>query len=227
MNRVALMGSAASFLLLSALGGFKGSRCALGQSPALAPASAPPADAVSPNPSAVALRPGLLPPRLAMVVYAQGRLEVTANSSSLHQILYEIRHQTGMTIIGPVVDERVFGKYGPGAPAAVLSALLYGTKNNMLLRETAQGAPETLILTPRQDSTASSAAQNSAPIAAASASPLSASMAAASGANSGGIGQADQAGLASASAPAAPLTPDQVRQRIEQFQQTQQSTRQH
>ena len=58
--------------------------------------------------------------------------------------------QTGMKITAGVADQRVFGKYGPGAPAEILANLLDGTDSNMLLRETASAAPAELILTPQQ-----------------------------------------------------------------------------
>jgi hypothetical protein len=83
------------------------------------------------------------------VRYAKGRLEIDANDSSLNQILNEIARQTGMKITGVVADERVFGRYGPGAPAEILASLLDGTGSNMLLKETATAAPAELILTPR------------------------------------------------------------------------------
>jgi hypothetical protein len=55
-----------------------------------------------------------------------------------------------MTITGGVVEQRVFGDYGPAAPAQILGDLLQGTGSNMLLRETSSAAPSELILTPRE-----------------------------------------------------------------------------
>lgn len=86
----------------------------------------------------------------ARVVWSAGLLEITADNSSLNQILREICRETGMKITGGVTDERVFGKYGPGAPAEILMRLLDGTGSNVLLRETASKTPAELILTPRQ-----------------------------------------------------------------------------
>jgi hypothetical protein len=77
-------------------------------------------------------------------------LQITADNSSLNQILREISRQTGMKITGGVTDERVFGKYGPAPAAEILASLLDGTGSNMLLRETAAKAPAELILTERQ-----------------------------------------------------------------------------
>lgn len=85
----------------------------------------------------------------ARVTYADGVLEVRADNSSLNQILREIARQTGMTIVGGVADQRVFGSYGPGPAATVLKTLLYGTGTNMLLQETATRAPKQLTLTPQ------------------------------------------------------------------------------
>jgi len=85
----------------------------------------------------------------AQVVYAQGKLEITADNSSLNQILRDVARQTGMKITGGVADQRVFGKYGPGAPSAILSNLLEGSGSNMVLRENPAHSPEELVLTPR------------------------------------------------------------------------------
>lgn len=92
----------------------------------------------------------------AKVVYLNGNLEITANNSSLNQILRDISLQTGMKIIGSVAEEPVYGKYGPDTPAKILASLLDGTSSNMLLTATTYDAPAELILTPRQGSPASS-----------------------------------------------------------------------
>jgi hypothetical protein len=84
------------------------------------------------------------------VVYSQGQLEVTADDSSLNQVLREIARQSGMKITGGVADQRVYGKYGPGRAGDVLASLLDGTDSNMMLRETAANAPAELILTPQE-----------------------------------------------------------------------------
>jgi hypothetical protein len=84
------------------------------------------------------------------VTYADGRLEVAADNSSLNQVLREISRKTGMKITGGIGDERVFGTYGPGPPGEILASLLDGTGSNMLLRESSTDAPDELILTPRE-----------------------------------------------------------------------------
>jgi hypothetical protein len=90
------------------------------------------------------------PVHLANVLYAQGQLEITADDSSLAQILREIGRLTGMTITGVVADQRVFGKYGPAAPSDILTSLLQGSGSNMLLLNSASNTPTQLILTPQQ-----------------------------------------------------------------------------
>lgn len=85
----------------------------------------------------------------AQVTFTGGLLQVQANNASLNAILHEITRTTGMKITGSVSEQRVFGDYGPAAPATVLATLLDGTGTNMLLRESADAAPTELILTPR------------------------------------------------------------------------------
>jgi hypothetical protein len=84
----------------------------------------------------------------ATVIYADGRLAVVADNSSLNQVLREIAHKTGMTITGGVTEERVYGTYGPGPLGKVLASLLDGTGSNMLLRENSSAASAELVLTP-------------------------------------------------------------------------------
>lgn len=85
----------------------------------------------------------------ARVSFTGGMLEIRADNSSLNQILRDISRQTGMKIVGGVADQRVFGVYGPAPAATVLQTLLDGTNTNLLLRETADHAPEELVLSPR------------------------------------------------------------------------------
>jgi hypothetical protein len=86
----------------------------------------------------------------AQVTYTAGQLFVSANNSSLNQILRDIAHETGMKLTGAVADERVFGQYGPAAPSKILRTLLDGTGSNMLLLEATRTTPAELILTPRR-----------------------------------------------------------------------------
>jgi hypothetical protein len=86
----------------------------------------------------------------AQVDYSAGELSITADNSSLNQILREISRKTGVKITGGVSDERVYGKYGPGLPSKVVARLLEGTGSNIFLRETSSHTLSELILTPRQ-----------------------------------------------------------------------------
>jgi hypothetical protein len=84
----------------------------------------------------------------ATVEYTDGRIAVIADNSSLNDILREIARRAGIAVEGSVIEERVFGKYGPGAPAEVLSALLVGTGTNIMVASGKSHAPQ-LILTPQ------------------------------------------------------------------------------
>ena len=85
----------------------------------------------------------------AQVDLVNGMLTVDADNSSLNQILREISRVTGMKITGGVMDERVFGNYGPADPSTVLGTLLRGTGSNMMIVLDAKQAPQELVLTPR------------------------------------------------------------------------------
>ena len=100
--------------------------------------------------STVPLTPAQQQPKRAQVTVANGIVSVSADNSSLNQILRQISHETGIKITGGVMDERVFGRYGPAAPDQILAELLDGTGSNMLLVNHDGGAPKELILTPRQ-----------------------------------------------------------------------------
>lgn len=108
-----------------------------------------PTTSVAPPVPQVPLTPAQLPPKRAEVAYANGMISVSADNASLDQILHQISIETGMKITGGVTDERVFGQYGPAAPAQVLASLLDGTGSNMVLVHRDLAAPSELILTPR------------------------------------------------------------------------------
>lgn len=84
----------------------------------------------------------------AMVEYSDGRIAVVADNSSLNDILRDVARRAGMSVRGSVLDERVFGTYGPAAPAEVLTALLKDTGSNMMVVAGASRVPE-LVLTPK------------------------------------------------------------------------------
>lgn len=86
-----------------------------------------------------------------IVTYASGKLTVTADNTSLNQILRDISRQLGMKITGGVKDDRVYGTYGPAAPAVILNKLLDDAGSNVLIvQPPGPGSlPTELILTPR------------------------------------------------------------------------------
>ena len=186
------------------------------------PATGAPTAASAPAPAA----------RAAQVAYSRGQLKVSADNSSLNQILHEIARVTGMKITGSVADARVFGKYGPGAPAKILDSLLDGSGVNMLLRETASGAPAELILTPQngpvtppnpaaaQDVAAQTVAQPDVDKPMTVTSPGSVETVVR---DINGVPVSAAAGLAAPTATPPPVeTPEQRQQQIQQMQQQQQ-----
>jgi hypothetical protein len=116
----------------------------------------------APAPSAAA--PSLLdkPAQPATVTLNGGRLSVTANNSSLTDILHQLASASGMTIDGLDKDTRVFGTYGPGDPRDILSSLLDGAGYNvMMVGGTASGTPRQLLLSARSDAPAAAAQASS------------------------------------------------------------------
>ena len=168
----------------------------------------------------------------ARVIYTGGQIEVDADNSSLQQIVQKIAGVTGMKITGSVNDERVFGKYGPAAPAKILKSLLDGTGVNMLLKETASGAPAELILTPRDGSAPLPPPPAQEAIAESVPEPDISVPAHGPGGpqdvvrDINGVPVA-QGAVAPAAAPPPPQTPEQIQQRIQQLRQQQQQTSPH
>jgi hypothetical protein len=107
-----------------------------------------PPSALNTNPAPIA-QPPPTPIHRAQIAFSNNLLTITADNSSLNQILRDIASTTGMTITGGVADERVFGTYGPADPSTVLAALLNGTGSNILLIQDSKKSPRELILTPR------------------------------------------------------------------------------
>jgi hypothetical protein len=96
------------------------------------------------------LPPSQQPPKRAQVTYANNILAISADNSSLNQILRQISSTTGVKITGGVIDERVFGQYGPAPLPQILADLLDGTGSNMILAHPDGSTSPELILTPRQ-----------------------------------------------------------------------------
>ena len=90
------------------------------------------------------------PTHRAAVLFARGRLTVVADNSSLNEILRDIARRAGIKIKGGVIDEQVYGTYGPAGPAEVLAALLKDTSSNMVLAGEPESAAVELVLTPRE-----------------------------------------------------------------------------
>jgi hypothetical protein len=113
----------------------------------------PATEPTTPAPPPVPVTPSQRPPARAQITYSDGTLSVSADNSSLNQILRQIAGNTGMKITGGVSDERVFGHYGPAPTAQILAELLDGTGSNMILVQRDSAEPAELILTPRQGGT--------------------------------------------------------------------------
>jgi len=111
--------------------------------PAALPATAPTAT------EPVNLTPAQSPANRAKVTYVDHQLAITADNSSLNQILHDVSQLAGVTITGGVAEERVFGNYGPDHPSQVLNQLLDGTNCNVLFIAATKDERAQLILTPR------------------------------------------------------------------------------
>ena len=83
------------------------------------------------NPYGLALQP----PNPPKISYAGGQLTVTADNSSLPDILNNVVRVTGAHLEGtpPPDSERVFGHFGPGTPRDVLNDLLTGSRYDYIL----------------------------------------------------------------------------------------------
>jgi len=81
-------------------------------------------------PPAADLRPAN-PPQVA---FNSGILTITANDSTLGDILRAVRHQTGASVDVPGnATERVVGQFGPGPARDVMASLLNGSHFNYVL----------------------------------------------------------------------------------------------
>jgi hypothetical protein len=75
-----------------------------------------------------------LPPTPPQVAFKDGQLTITAQNSTLGDILKAVRAQTGATIDLPgTASERVVGHFGPAPARDVLTALLNGSHFNYVL----------------------------------------------------------------------------------------------
>jgi hypothetical protein len=127
--------------------------------PAATAAASPAAGPAEHAPTA----PSLLdkPPQPARIVLAAGQLSVSADNSSLTDILHGLAASSGMKIDGLGPDQRVFGTYGPGNPREILSSLLDGAGYNVIMiGDSTAGTPLDLILTQRNNTPVSTAQPN-------------------------------------------------------------------
>ncbi len=105
---------------------------------------APTAQNIAPVAAAPAVAP--LPPAVpAMLHYENGLLTINANDAELKQIFHDTATLTGMKITGPVPIQRVYGSYGPGAPAVILGGLLEGSGYNYIFSHLSSAAGEFVI----------------------------------------------------------------------------------
>ncbi|MGP8270016.1 MAG: hypothetical protein ACLQLH_08115 [Terracidiphilus sp.] len=98
-------------------------------------------------------------PADASVTWDSHGLLITAQNSSLKQILDDVSAATGAKVEGLGADQRIFGAYGPGKAREVLSQLLDGTGYNVLMiGDQGEGTPRQIVLTSRNGSTTTQAA---------------------------------------------------------------------
>jgi hypothetical protein len=122
--------------------------CAQTPRPTQYPTSLPATAPTSPQPEEKPT-PAQSPANRAKVTYTDHQLTITADNSSLNQILHEVSQVAGVTITGGVAEERVFGSYGPDTPQQVLNQLLDGTNCNVLFVAATADERAQLILSPR------------------------------------------------------------------------------
>jgi hypothetical protein len=87
-----------------------------------------------------------------LILFQSGLIAIHANGAGLRQILQEISELSGMQIEGLNEDEQVFGSFGPGESHEVLTALLNGSRYNIVMAgHLRDGAPRNLLLSRRKD----------------------------------------------------------------------------
>jgi hypothetical protein len=107
-----------------------------------------------------------VPPRVSM---SNGMLSISADNSTLGDILTAVRRQTGASLEVPpsIANERVATNLGPGSPREVLQDLLSGSRFDYIIVGTPQNpnAVQRIILTPRSGGTGGPAIANNQPMA--------------------------------------------------------------
>lgn len=88
--------------------------------------------------------------RAPVVTLDDGILQVEANGAALNRIVDTIAAIGGTRVEGQVGDGETYGTYGPAVPGAVLTDLLSGSDQNVVMSGVnSRGAPMRLIVTPR------------------------------------------------------------------------------
>jgi hypothetical protein len=110
----------------------------------------------------VVLRPEQMPATPPEIAFIGGQLTISAENSTLGDILRAVRNQTGASVEVPSnATERVVGRFGPGPARDVLASLLNGSHFNYVLMGSATNPDglERVILTlkPAGDHSAESA----------------------------------------------------------------------
>jgi len=102
--------------------------------PAVAPPASQPAKPAPQQEPQTAYGLALKPANPPRISFAGKELTVTADNSSLADILRGIGRVTGARVEGAQSDsERVFGQFGPGTPREVLNSLLGGSRYDFIL----------------------------------------------------------------------------------------------
>lgn len=107
----------------------------------------------------------LIPPTPAKVNFQNGLLTISAQNSTLGEILRDVRKLTGASIDIPATSgasERVVAHLGPGAPRDVLAVLLNGSSFNyvMIGSNTDPTAVSSVLLTPKSGDSQTQTASN-------------------------------------------------------------------
>ena len=104
----------------------------------------------APTPPPPPLWPIDASPLPAQVRWDSHGLQITAENSSLIQILHDFAVATGSNIQGVGKDVRIYGTYGPGTARDVLTQLLAGSGYNVLMfGDLGEGAPRQIFLSTR------------------------------------------------------------------------------
>jgi len=127
----------------------------LNSRPGLSASPAPP----KPNPGVVPVPFSAPPPPRMSVEYKNGKLKIFSDRATLAEVLNEVRRQTGADISVPPAasQEQVFGSFGPAASREVMSALLNGSRFNVVMvgADNDPSQLHSLLLTPRDGSASS------------------------------------------------------------------------